>query len=79
MHPHSELNFDAFMSEPFHVMQPVHVSELKINLSKFYNSVMAQNKKDISVELINKNLMEFKLDISSLNQLYLKDVKPNIF
>jgi hypothetical protein len=79
MHPHSELNFDAFMSEPFHVMQPVRVSELKINLSKFYNSIMAQNKKDISVELINKNLMEFKLDITSLNQISLKDVKPNIF
>jgi len=79
MHPHSELNFDAYMTEPFYIMQPVHLNDLKSNISKFYNSVMAQRIRDFSVEHINKNLMEFKLDITSLNQLSLKKIRPNTF
>lgn len=77
IHPHSELNNDAFLAETSYVIRPQNLDELKSNLSKFYNSLFARNAVDLSTNIVNNTLKEFNLDISSLNNHVLKKIKTN--
>jgi tetratricopeptide (TPR) repeat protein len=66
IHPAKALAKDAYVTEPFWVLNEDKLRKLKDNTLSFYNSLKSTQYDDLSVDIIRKKLKEHSLDTDDL-------------
>jgi hypothetical protein len=72
IHPGTELAEGAYVNAPFSIMDTTGLKRLKERMTDMYNSLSNVKFKDLTVETIQRKLVEHKLDVESLAKDYLK-------
>ena len=72
IHPASGLGEGAYVNAPFLIIDDAGLKKLKERMTDMYNSLNEVRFKDLSLELIQRKLIEHKLDADSLAKEYFK-------